>query len=150
MDSALKVFDYINSLISLLPKPERFDKCNFSLLCDKYPIKLGNSMYLSRVLYVSLKTNNETLRFYPDKLNDMNLEYVKLKSTCRRQFNINMHEFFINGNTEKLEYKDTAYYNYSIEKTNIKTKDLIVKLRQKYNIKEPEVFIGVHQDLVLE
>ena len=56
----------------------------------------------------------------------------------------------MNGNTEKQVFRESPYYNYSIEKTNINTKDLIVRLHEKYNIEEPDVFIGKHQDLVLD
>ena len=145
-----KVYEYINTLISLSSKPDEFSKCNFAILCDKFPFSLKKSLYLARVLYVSLQTNTETIRFYPDKLKEMNLENIYLTSNSRRKLSINMHEFFVNGNTEKHEFKECPYYNYSIEKTNINTKDLIGKLREKYNIVEPDVFIGQHQDLVLE
>ena len=144
------VYEYINTLISLLPKPDGFAKCNFAILCDKLPFNLKNSLYLAKVLYVSLQNDTETIRFYPNKLKEMNLEYVKLTSNSRRKLSANMHEFFVNGNTEKHEFKECPYYNYSIERTNINTKDLIAKLREKYNITEPDVFIGKHQDLVLD
>ena len=144
------VYEYINTLISLLPKPDGFAKCNFAILCDKLPFNLKNSLYLAKVLYVSLQNDTETIRFYPNKLKEMNLEYVKLTSNSRRKLSANMHEFFVNGDTEKHEFKECPYYNYSIERTNINTKDLIVKLREKYNIVEPDVFIGKHQDLVLD
>ncbi|WP_289705145.1 hypothetical protein [Bacteroides acidifaciens] len=110
---------------------------------------MKNSLYLAKVLYVSLQNGTETIRFYPNKLKE-NLEFVKLTSNSRRKLSVNMQEFFVNGNTEKQEYKEYPYYNYSIERTNINTKDLIARLREKYNIAEPDIFIGKHQDLVLD
>ena len=144
------VYEYINTLVALLPKPDEFAQCNFAILCDKFPFNLKNSLYLAKVLYVSLQNDTETIRFYPNKLKEMSLEFVKLTSNSRRKLSVNMQEFFVNGNTEKQEYKEYPYYNYSIERTNINTKDLIAKLREKYDIAEPDVFIGKHQDLVLD
>ena len=148
--SHLNVYEYINTLVALLPKPDGFAQCNFAILCDKFPFNLKNSLYLARVLYVSLQNGSETIRFYPNKLKEMDLEFVKLSSNSRRKLSANMREFFVNGNTEKREYKGCPYYNHSIERTNINTKDLIARLREKYNIAEPDIFIGKHQDLVLD
>ena len=46
-----KVFEYINNVISILDEPEKFEKCDFSILCDKYPIQTNKNMYLAKVLY---------------------------------------------------------------------------------------------------
>lgn len=58
-------------------------------------------------------------------------------------------EFFINGNTEPQEYKGNDYYNYSLERTSMSTRNKIKELRQKYNVPEPELFVGKHQDLII-
>lgn len=146
----LKIYDYINTLISLLPNPDEFKHCNFSLLCDKFPIISSKSIYLAKVIYISLNVGDNFIRFYPDKLNEMGLNRVLLISNLRRRLTINMPEFFVNGNTEEQVYKDNHYYNYSIEKANASTKELIKQLREKYNLPEPKIFIGLHQNLVLE
>ena len=147
---AQKVFDYINTLISLLPNPSEYKHCNFSLLCDKYPITVNKSIYRAKVLYISLNIADKYTRLYPDKLNEMGLDTVLLTSNQRRRITTNMQEFFVNGNTEEQVYKEAQYYNYSIEKANANTKELIKKLREKYNIQEPKIFVGLHQNLVLE
>ena len=72
------VYEYINTLISLLTKPDGFSKCNFAILCEKLPFNLKNSLYFEKVLYVSLQNDDETIRFFSDKLKEMNLEFVKL------------------------------------------------------------------------
>ena len=51
----MKVFEYINNLISLLQDPNKFNDCDFSILCDKYPVLLGENSFKAPVLYVSLK-----------------------------------------------------------------------------------------------
>lgn len=145
-----KVYDYVNSLISLLAEPEDFKKCNFAILCEKYPIHLQVNTYSARVLYVSLENGKETLRLYPDKLKEYNLEYIKLSTNIRRILSPNSEEFFVNGDTEEHEYKDCIYYNYSIENASKQTKTLIESLRKKYELITPKLFVGKHQDLVLE
>lgn len=145
-----KVYDYVNSLISLLAEPEDFKKCNFAILCEKYPINLKLNIFTARVLYVSLENGKQTLRFYPDKLKEYNLEYIMLTTNMRRIITVNFEEFFVNGDTEEQEYKDCIYYNYSIENTSKQTKTLIESLREKYELITPKLFVGKHQDLVLE
>ena len=61
-----------------------------------------------------------------------------------------MNEFFVNGNNQEQTYEEHSYYNYSLENVSKQTKELITKLREKYNIKAPELFTGEHQELVLE
>ena len=149
----LKIFEYINSLISLLPQPDDFKQCSFTLLCEKYPVNIGKGTYFTRVLYVSLislSPDQKNTRIYPDKLKEMNLEYVVLTSNLRRRININSHEFFVNGNTDEQSFKGHPFYNYSIEKVNKMNQEMILKLREKYQIQEPQLFTGDHQDIILE
>ena len=145
-----KVFDYINNVISLLESPEDFVKCNFSILCDKYPIQTNTNKYLAKVLYISLKTDKLVKRLYPDKIKEYEMEYVVLNSNSRRRLNYKMNEFFVNGNNETQTYKENDFYNYSIELPSNKTKTLISQLREKYNLTTPSLFIGEQQELVLE
>lgn len=159
MANHLKVFDYVNTLMTLIP--DEIKNCNFTLLCEKYPINAGKSSYLAKVLYISLqsqaklescncKSNDKTIRFYPDKINEMNLDYVILTTNARRRININSQEFFVNGNTEKQVYKESEYYNYSIERVNKVNQEMLSQLREKYNIPEPTIFKGIHQNIILE
>ena len=145
-----KVFDYINNVISLLESPEDFVKCNFSILCDKYPIHTTSNKYLAKVLYISLKTDKLVKRLYPDKIKEYEMEYIILNSNSRRRLNYKMNEFFVNGNNETQTYKENDFYNYSTELASSKTKELISQLREKYNLTTPSLFIGEHQELVLE
>ena len=145
-----KVFDYINNVISLLESPEDFVKCNFSILCDKYPIQTNTNKYLAKVLYISLKTDKLVKRLYPDKIKEYEMEYIILNSNSRRRLNYKMNEFFVNGNNETQTYKENDFYNYSIELPSSKTKTLISQLREKYNLTTPSLFIGEQQELVLE
>ncbi|KAK8837184.1 hypothetical protein M9Y10_036913, partial [Tritrichomonas musculus] len=160
-------FDYVNTLMTLTPddpqsgsasvdEPLRVEhahnikNCNFALLCEKYPINAGKSSYLAKVLYISLQSHDKTIRFYPDKINEMNLDYVILTTNARRRININSQEFFVNGNTEKQAYKESEYYNYSIERVNKVNQEMLSQLREKYNIPEPTIFKGIHQNIILE
>lgn len=145
-----KVYDYINNVISLADCPEDFAKCNFAILCDKYPIQLSHNNYLAKVIYISIKSNDNVWRIYPDKINEYNIEYITLTTNTRRRLSDKMNEFFVNGSTEEQEYKDNKFYNYSIELASSKTKLMIDKLRDKYNLITPTIFTGMHQDLVLE
>ena len=145
-----KVFDYINNVISLLESPEDFVKCNFSILCDKYPIQTNTNKYLAKVLYISLKTDKLVKRLYPDKIKEYEMEYIILNSNSRRRLNYKMNEFFVNGNNETQTYKENDFYYYSIELPSNKTKTLISQLREKYNLTTPSLFIGEQQELVLE
>ena len=145
-----KVFDYINNVISLLDSPEDFSKCNFSILCDKYPIQTNFNKYLAKVLYISLKTDKLVKRLYPDKIKEYEIEYVVLNTNSRRRLNYKMNEFFINVSNETHIYKESDFYNYSIELASSKTKELISQLREKYNLTTPTLFIGESQPLVLE
>ena len=147
----MKVFEYVNNLIQLLQDPNKFNDCDFSILCDKYPVLIGRNSFRARVLYVSLKNKEgEIKRLYPDKLKELDFEYINITSNLRRRISMNLQEFFINGNTELQEYKENSYFNYSIEKANPETKKIIEQLRQKYNIESYDLFVGKHQDLILE
>ena len=142
----MKVYEYINSLLSMLNNNNENKVYDFSILCEKYPIMVSKGSFRARVLYVTL-SNNE--RFYPDKLTEIGLEYITVTSNVRRRITMNAQEFWINGNTERQEYKGNEYYNYSIERTNNETKKMVQQLREKYNIPVPEIFIGKHHDLIL-
>ncbi len=159
--SNLRVYEYINSLISLLPNPDEYQKCDFTLLCERFPININKGTYLVRVLYISLiskslssesETNSDkkTIRIYPNQLKDMNLEHVILTSNLRRRININSFETFVNGNTDVQTFKEHSFYNYSIERVNKSNQEMILKLREKYEIPEPQIFKGNHQDIVLD
>lgn len=141
-----KVYDYVNNLISTLPE---FTTCDFSILCEKYPIMLHQNNFRARVLYISLTNKEHTERIYPDKLADLGLEYILITTNRRRTLSMKSQEFFINGNTTPQEYKGNTYYNYSIEKADSNTKNKITQLRQKYGITEPSIFVGKHQELIL-
>ena len=151
MTANVKVFEYVNTLISLLEKPDDYKTCDFAILCDKYPINVGRGSYLARVLYVSLINNDKKIiRLYPNKLQELNLEYVVITSNARRRINVNYQEFFVNGNTIEQQYKEHNFYNYSIERINKQTKEMLSKLREKYNIPEPQIFKGKSQELVID
>lgn len=160
MTTNMRVYEYINSLISLLPQPDEFKLCDFTLLCEKYPINIGKGTYLAHVLYISLisqssssqseKSNDNSIRIYPNQLKEMNLEKVVLTSNIRRRINTNSPEFFVNGNNEEQIFKEHSFYNYSIEKVDKSNKEMILKLREKYEIAEPQLFKGVHQNIVLD
>ena len=145
-----KVFDYVNNVISLADSPEDFEKCNFAILCERYPIQVNRNNYLAKVIYISIKSDKMIWRLYPDMIKKYNIEYITLSTNSRRRLSDKMNEFFVNGNNQELTYEEYCYYNYYIEKTSKQTKELITKLREKYNIEAPELFIGVHQELVLE
>ena len=145
-----KVFDYVNNVISLADKPEDFSKCNFAILCEKYPIQTNRNNYLAKVIYISLQSEKSTWRIYPDKIKEFDIEYISLTTNSRRRLNYKIGEFFVNGNNETQQYKEVEFYNYSIELASNKTKELIIKLREKYNLTTPTIFQGQHQELVLE
>ena len=147
---APKVYEYVNNLISMLPEPEKFRNCDFSILCEKFPLMMNMNNFRAKVLYISLKnTNNETLKFYPDKITELGLENITITTNLRRRLTMKAQEFFINGNTEPQEYKGNDFYHYSLERTSMFTKSKIKELRQKYNLVEPEIFVGHHQELIL-
>ncbi len=145
-----KVYDYINNVISLADKPEDFNKCNFAILCEKYPIQTNRNNYLAKVIYISLQSENSTWRIYPDKIKEFEIEHIILSTNSRRRLNYKTGEFFVNGSNETQQYKENEFYNYSFELASNKTKKLINQLREKYNLTTPELFIGQHQELVLE
>ena len=146
----MKLYQYINNCISLLEHPENFAECEFSLLCERFPINTSLSNYLAKVLYISLKSPNDSIRIYPDKIKEYDIEYVILNSNSRRRISCRMKEFWVCGNNQLQSYKENDFYNYSLEIANNKTRDTIEKLRSKYQISPPEIFIGKHEDLILE
>ena len=76
MTAAFWVYEYVNTLVSLLEKPVKHRECDFGILCDKYPINVGRGSYLARVLYVSLANkSNAVMRLYPDKLHEWDRTY---------------------------------------------------------------------------
>lgn len=145
-----KVFDYVNNVISLADKPEDFTKCNFAILCEKYPIQTNRNNYLAKVIYISLQSEKDTWRIYPDKIKEFDIEHVILTTNSRRRLHYKMNEFFVNGDNETQQYNENEFYNYSIELASNKTKTLITQLREKYNLTAPELFVGVSQPLILE
>ena len=147
--STPKVYEYVCNLIATLPNPNDFTNCDFSILCEKYPILLHRNNFRARVLYISLTCNEHTERIYPDKLSELNLEYITITTNHRRTISMRTQEFFVNGNTTPRDYKGYIYFDYSFEKVNSSTKNKITQLRQKYNITEPQIFVGKHQDLLI-
>ena len=77
---AMKVYEFINCLISTLSVSEKYEKCNFAILCDKFPIIVGKGSFRARVLYVSL---NSTERIYYDRLKELGLEYITITANVR-------------------------------------------------------------------
>ena len=150
MENQLKVYDYINFVISLADNPEHFKECNFAILCDRYPIQLNHNNYLAKVMYISIKTDKEIWRIYPDKIKEYEIEQIVLSTNSRRRLNYKMKEFFVNGSNIEQNYEEYIYYNYSIELVSNKTKELINKLREKYNLVTPTLFVGEYQPLVIE
>lgn len=148
--NTLKLYDYINNLISLAETPENFEKCKFAILCDKYPIQANSKKYIAKVIYISIKTDKRVWRIYPDKIKQYDIEHIQLTANLRRKLSYKMNEFFVNGDNNEQEYNENKYYNYSIEMVDNKTKELIEALRKKYNLEIPELFIGEHQNLVLD
>lgn len=147
-----RVYEYINSLIDMLDESEKFKQCDFSILCDRYPISSGKATYKAKVLYISLKNKKgEFKRIYYDKINEMNINYITLTSNVRRRISTNQIEFFVEGCNEEQTFKDYKYYNYSIRKAADKrTKELIEQMRVKYDITKPQLFVGEKQELVLD
>ena len=145
-----RVYDYINNIISLAEKPEEWKQCNFAILCDKFPIQLSRNKFLGKVIYISLKTEKKTWRIYPDKIKKYEIEHVIINANSRRRLHYKMNEFFINGSNQEQIYEEHSYYNYSIENASKQTKELIIQLREKYNLNTPELYIGESQPLVLE
>ena len=76
----MKVYEFINCLISTLSVSEKYEKCNFAILCDKFPIIVGKGSFRARVLYVSL---NSTERIYYDRLKELGLEYITITANVR-------------------------------------------------------------------
>ena len=150
MENQLKVYDYINFIISLADNPEDYKDCNFAILCDKYPIQLNHNNYLAKVMYISFKTDKTIWRVYPDKIKEYDIEHIVLSTNTRRRLNYKMNEFFVNGSNIEQKYEEYSYYNYSIELASKKTKTMIEELRKRYELDTPELFIGEHQPLVLE
>lgn len=147
VQNKLKVYDFVNCLSFTVPE---FDNCDFSILCDRYPIQLNKNTFRARVLYIIISSSNKTYKLYPDEIAELGLEHITITTNLRRKLSTNYQEFFINGNTTPQEYKGRTYYNYSIEKVNIPTKNKIKQLRERYNITEPSIFIGKHQELILD
>lgn len=145
-----KVFDYVNNIISLAEHPEDFADCNFAILCDKYPIQDNFNNFLAKVIYISLKCGKNIWRIYPDKIKEYDIEHISLKTNSRRRMSDKMGEFWVNGSAAVQEFEEHKYYNYSIELVSGRTKQMIEKLREKYNLITPVLFKGEHQELVLD
>ena len=110
---------------------------------------IGRNTFRGKVLYISLANNNNSIKLYPDKIAELGLEHITIISNLRRRLSVKSQEFFINGNTDPQEYKGNTYYNYSLERIGVATRNKITLLRQKYDIKELEIFIGKHQYLII-
>ncbi len=141
------VYDYVNELRAKCAPNTK--QCNFSILCDKYPMKAGEWSYLGKVLYVSIKIKDKCHRFYPDKLKELDLDSIFIKPNSRRKITEDFEEFYINGNTTTQEYQGIKYYNYSIAAAPTSHKPKIDALKQKYQIESFDMFIGEQLDLVL-
>lgn len=93
---APKVYDYINTLISVLPEPEKYRNCDFSILCEKFPLMMNTNSFRAKVLYISLKnTISETMTIYPDKITEIGLENITITTNLRRRLSMKTQEFFI-------------------------------------------------------
>lgn len=55
-----------------------------------------------------------------------------------------------NGNTTTKEFKWYYFYGYSLRKAPPEHKKNIDRLGEKYKIKEPAIFVGEQQDLILK
>ena len=78
------------------------------ILCERFPINTGLSNYLAKVLYISLKSPNDSIRIYPDKIKEYNIEYVILNSNSRRRISCRMKEFWVCGNNKLQSYKENT------------------------------------------
>ena len=75
----------------------------------------------------------ECKRISNDKINELNIDYIKLKSNVRRRISKNQIEFFVEGSNEEQAFNDFMNYNYSIKKVADKSnKELIEQLRVIY------------------
>ena len=60
---------------------EKYKECDFSILCERYPINSGKATYRAKVLYISLKNKKgDFKRIYYDKISEMNMENIKISS----------------------------------------------------------------------
>ena len=160
--NSCKVYDYINNLLDNIDEKDNLSTVNFSILCERLPIRISKSSFKSRVLYVTISSTNSKnrdmhtsqtkfiKRFNPTTLHDLDLDYIIVSTNLRRKLSDKSLEYYVEGNNIEQEYKENKYYNYSFRSLPNKDKSVLASLRSKFNINEPTIFRGEQQDLVLE
>lgn len=154
--NSCKVYDYINNLLDNIDDKDNLSTVNFSILCERLPIRISKSSFKSKVLYVTISSTNTKSqekfikRFNPTTLHDLDLDYIIVSTNLRRKLSDKSLEYYVEGNNIEQEYKENKYYNYSFRSLPNKDKSVLASLRSKFNIIEPTIFRGQQQDLVLE
>lgn len=121
----IKVYDYLRSIVSTLSDTREYQKCDFSILCDKYLLIVDRNTFCGRFLYVSLANNTDSIKLYFENIAELWLYHITITTNLRMKLSMKSQEFFINGNTNSQEHKRNIYYNYSLERTDVPTRNKI-------------------------
>ena len=60
--NSCKVYDYINNLLDNIDEKDNLSTVNFSILCERLPIRISKSSFKSRVLYVTISSTNSKIK----------------------------------------------------------------------------------------
>ena len=128
--------------------PEGFEEegTKFSILCEKEPY-VGTYTVKGKALYIIYKNKKgEVAKLFPDSIKE---PFFEFKESNRRRLNSKKKPFWINGDNIVQHYNDYEFINYSFEQIKKAEESMVLKLRAKYDLVEPEVYEGEHLGLQL-
>jgi hypothetical protein len=135
--SPLELVDELKSILNIKTD------FNFSILAEAHPIKKKYTC-VSKILSIITQVNDEkpqTLHY--DKILEHELHYLEFKENHMRKVGDRKTPFWIDGSSVIQKYKENEYIEYSLRApTKVELKK-IDKLRIKYQIPFPRIFVGV-------
>ena len=146
----------IKNFIDTLANTFTESVCTFNIYCDKHPTQLtqkrmGNS-FRCRVLAVRIAEkidDGKTQWFYPNTLQELGLEYVRVNESSHRIIRNKNKPFEIRGITETKTFKDFNYYDYDFATLSPHCIIQMEKIREMFNIETVDPYHGEHHEIVL-
>ena len=121
-----------------------------SIVIDKDPIKGNYNKYTGRVLYISVTdVDGKVTRLYPNKLNKLKLSRIQF-GIKPRFFSVGTkNPFWLRLKVNEMSYEGYQYFPFELASLSSSDSKMISKLKEKYDIKDVEVFHGLYQSISL-
>jgi hypothetical protein len=131
--------ELIDVLKDILENKEEF---NFSILVEMQPIK-KKFTYVCKILSIITKSgSNKAQIINYDKILEHELNYIEIKENHTRKIGNRKTPFWIDGSSVIQEFKGNQFIDYSLRNPTKIELRRVDKLRIKYQISAPRIFVG--------